>query len=110
MTNFIWKIQTLQRNIHPDDLDGGVITAVWECQGSEAEGDKQGQIGGVASFTPDLSAPDYVEYSNLTEDIVLGWCFAQSENGVPQIDKNQVEAQIQAQMDWFPTTENGVPW
>ena len=108
MAEFNWNIQSLQRNIYPDDADGGVIVAVWQCKG--VDGEKEGELGGAVMFTPDPSSPDYTPYAELTEEQVLGWCFAQYENGLSEVNKLEVEAQIQAQFDWFPTTESGIPW
>ena len=60
----------------------------------------------TCSFTPDASSPDYVPYDDLTEEMVLGWCF----DG--DVDKDAVEASLTAQIEEQknPTTEDGVPW
>jgi len=108
MAEFNWSIQSLQRNTYPEDMSGGVIVAVWQCTG--VQGEKEGELGGPAIFTPDPSSADYTQYDDLTEEQVLGWCFAEDANGYSQVNKLDTEAQIQAQFDWFPTTDSGVPW
>tara|TARA_R110000803_G_scaffold17495_3_gene47096 strand:+ start:566 stop:892 length:327 start_codon:yes stop_codon:yes gene_type:complete len=108
MADFNWNIQSLQRDIYPEDIDGGVIVASWKCVG--VEGEKEGETAGTAFFTPDPSSPDYTPYDDLTEEQVLGWCYAVDAEGNSQVNKEQTEAQVQSQLDWFPTTANGIPW
>ena len=108
MATFNWSIQSLLINTYPADMDGGVIVAVWQCEG--VDGEKEGELGGTAMFTPDPSSPNYTAYDDLTEEQVLGWCFAEDENEYSQVNKLATQAQIQAQFDWFPTTSSGVPW
>ena len=108
MTEFTWEIETMQRDIYPAEAEGGVVTVCWKCTGVDVE--KESSYMGVAIFTPDPTAPDYISYDDLTEEDVLGWCFAPDADGVSQVNVAEVEANIQAQMDWFPRTANGVPW
>jgi hypothetical protein len=84
--------------------DGGVIVAHWRV--TEVDGDHSASAYGTCSFTPDASAPDFVPYADLTESVVLGWCWA---NGV---DQDAVEASLTAKIEEQknPTTEAGVPW
>ena len=99
-----WTISTLEHNVS----DGGVIVAHWRVTESETVGDDtfSASAYGTCSFTPDASAPDFVPYADLTESVVLGWCWA---NGV---DQTAVEASLTANIaeQKNPTTEAGVPW
>ena len=56
--------------------------------------------------SPDPEATDFVPYAELTEEIVLGWCF---EDG---IDQEATEASLQANIDLqvTPVKASGVPW
>ena len=108
MTDFTWEIETMQRDIYPPEAEGGVVTVCWKCTGVDVE--KESSYSGVAIFTPDPTSPDYIPYDDLTEEDVLGWCFALDGNGVSQVNQAEVEDNIQAQMDWFPKTANGIPW
>ena len=60
----------------------------------------------TASFTYDASSPDFVPYADLTEEMVLGWCF----DG--DVDKDAIEASLTANIEEQknPTTQDGVPW
>jgi len=99
-----WTISTLEHNT----ADGGVIVAHWRVNDSETVGDDTyfASAYGTVGFTPDPSADDYVPYEDLTESVVLGWCW---ENGV---DQDAVEASLTANIDEQknPTTQDGVPW
>ena len=99
-----WTISTMEHNVS----DGGVIVAHWRVTNSETVGDDtySASAYSTASFTYDASSPDFVPYADLTEEMVLGWCW---DNGV---DKDAVEALLTANIEEQknPTTENGVPW
>ena len=99
-----WTISTLEHNT----ADGGVIVAHWRVNDSETVGDDtySATAYGTCSFVHDASSPDYVPYDDLTEEMVLGWCFADG------VDKDAIEASLTAQIEEQknPTTEDGVPW
>jgi hypothetical protein len=84
--------------------DGGVIVAHWRV--TEVDGDYSASAYSTASFTYDASSPDFVPYADLTEEMVLGWCWADG------VDKDAVEASLTANIEEqkAPTTETGVPW
>tara|TARA_R100001463_G_scaffold104021_1_gene158497 strand:+ start:2956 stop:3240 length:285 start_codon:yes stop_codon:yes gene_type:complete len=88
--------------------DGGVIVAHWRVTDSETVGEDtySASAYSTASFTYDASSPDFVPYADLTEEMVLGWCF----DG--DVDKDAVEASLTANIEEQknPTTEDGVPW
>ena len=99
-----WTISTMERNTS----DQGVIVAHWRVNDSETVGENtfSASAYGTASFTYDASSPDFVPYADLTESVVLGWCWA---NGV---DQDAVGASLTANINEQknPTTEDGVPW
>ena len=102
-----WTISTMERHIGGDN-DGGVIVAHWRVTDEETVGDDTYSASAYSTcgFTPDASSPDYVPYADLTEEMVLGWCFADG------VDKDAIEASLTAQIEEqkSPTTEDGVPW
>jgi len=95
-----WAISTLERELS----DGGVIVAHWRA--TLVDGEHSASSYGTCGFTPDPSDPSFVAYDSITEDMALGWCWA---NGV---DKDATEASLQANIDGQinPTTADGVPW
>ena len=92
--------------------DNGVIVCHWRANASETVGNGDDAVTysatnyGTAGFTPDPSASDYVPYDSITEDMALGWCWA---NGV---DKDAIEASLAANTEAQknPTQASGVPW
>lgn len=99
-----WHIATLEHTV----ADGGVIVAHWRVNEEETVGDDtySASAYGTCGFTYDASSPDFVPYADLTEEMVLGWCFADG------IDKDQIEAALAANIaeQKNPVTEDGVPW
>ena len=95
-----WTIAQLERTLD----DGGVVVAHWRA--TATDGDFSDSSYGTCGFTPDPSASDYVPYDSITEEVALGWCFA---NGV---DKDAIEASLAANIEAQknPTQASGVPW
>lgn len=99
-----WTISLLEHNT----ANGGVIVAHWQCVDSETVGDEtyRARAIGTCSFTPDPSADDFIAYEDLTEAIVLDWCWADD------LDQSRVEESLtlQIQEQKTPTIETGLPW
>lgn len=99
-----WTISTMEHNT----TDGGVIVAHWRVTDSETVGEEtySASAYSTASFTYDASSPDFIPYADLTEEVVLGWCWADG------VDKDAVEASLTANIEEQknPVTEAGVPW
>jgi hypothetical protein len=99
-----WTISTLEHNT----ADGGVIVAHWRVTDSETVGEEtySASAYSTASFTYDASSPDFIPYADLTEEVVLGWCWN------ADVDKDAVEASLTANIEEQknPVTEAGVPW
>ena len=99
-----WTISTLEHNT----ADGGVIVAHWRVTDSETVGEEtySASAYSTASFTYDASSPDFIPYADLTEEVVLGWCWN------ADVDKDAVEASLTANIEEQknPVTEDGVPW
>jgi hypothetical protein len=95
-----WTISTLEREL----ADGGVVVAHWRA--TLVDGEHSASSYGTCGFTPDPSDPSFVAYDSITEDMALGWCWA---NGV---DKDATEASLAAKIeaDKNPTQGVGVPW
>ena len=94
-----WTISTLERELS----DGGVVVAHWRA--TAVDGDFSASSYGTCGFTPDPSDPSFVAYDSITEDMALGWCWA-------ELDKDAIEASLAANIEAQknPTQGNGVPW
>ena len=101
-----WTISTLERN-----TDDGVVVAHWRASDSEEVGSgddavtHSGNSYGTCGFTPDADAEGYVDYADLTEEVVVGWV----KDGV---DADAVEDSIASQIaeSKEPAIAVGVPW
>ena len=94
-----WTISTLEREL----ADGGVVVAHWRA--TLVDGEHSASSYGTCGFTPDPSDPSFVAYDSITEDMALGWCWA-------ELDKDAIEASLAAkiELDKNPTQGVGVPW
>ena len=101
--NISWIIERLLVKPTEGSLTDVVITADWRCNGTD--GTYSGTCYGSASFAPPTE--NFTPYPDLTQDQVLGWCFA---NGVDQaaIEAN-VAAQIADQIN-PPVIAPPLPW
>jgi hypothetical protein len=99
----LWLIERLLVKPTEGSLTDVVITADWRCNGTD--GTYSGTCYGSASFQPPTE--NFTPYPDLTQDQVLGWCFA---NGVDQaaIEAN-VSLQIEAQIN-PPVVVLPLPW
>jgi hypothetical protein len=94
--NISWIIERLLVKPTEGTYSDVVITADWRCNGTETTGTGDdaktysGTCYGSASFAPPTEA--FTPYPDLTQDQVLGWCYA---NGV---DKTAIEANVTQQI------------
>ena len=87
--NISWIIERLLCKPVEGTLTDVVITADWRCNGSQKS--YSGTCYGSCSFAPPTGS--FTPYAELTQDQVLGWCYA---NGV---DKTAIEANVTAQIN-----------
>ena len=107
----LWLIERLLVKPTEGSKTDVVITADWRCNGTETAGSGDteqtysGTCYGSCSFAPPTGS--FTPYEDLTQDQVLGWCYA---NGVDQsaIEAN-VTAQIQNQIN-PPVVSLPLPW
>lgn len=105
-----WVIEYMNCKPTEGSLTDVVVTAGWRCNGVEASGDPvidyTSTVYGTCSF-PMPQGDSFTPYADLTEEQVLGWCWA---NGV---DQTATEASVQAQIDAQinpPIVTPPLPW
>ena len=107
----LWLIERLLVKPTEGTLTDVVITADWRCNGTETTGSGDteqtysGTCYGSCSFAPPTGS--FTPYEDLTQDQVLGWCYA---NGV---DQTAIEANVTAQIENQinpPVVSLPLPW
>ena len=103
MTNFNWKIEQLEYDLTENN---SVITAHWRCTATDETGEFSAGSYGTCGFSANPDASDFVQYADLTEALVLRWCYAD------RVDRDAIEASLQANIDLqaAPVKASGVPW
>ena len=89
MITLSWIIERLFVKPTEGSLTDVVITADWRCNGTDET--YSGTCYGSCSFQPPSGS--FTPYDDLTQEQVLGWCFA---NGV---DKTTIEANVTQQIN-----------
>jgi hypothetical protein len=92
-----WTISTLEREVS----NGFVTTAHWKA--TAVDGDYTASIYSTCSWA---DGTVNIPYADLTQDIVLGWVWADG------VDKTATEAALTAQIELQknPVTATGTPW
>jgi len=106
-----WVIEWMQCKPTEGTLTDVVVTAGWRCNGVQVEGsgDTAKTYNATIYSTCSFPLPDgtFTPYADLTQEQVLGWCYA---NGV---DQAATEAAIQANIDNQinpPIVQPPLPW
>ena len=102
-----WNISSMDVRVQEGEYQDVVIVAHWSCTDTQTIDGKE--YSGRVYATCSLPAPEgsFIAYNDLTQDIVLGWIWA---NGV---DKDATEAAVNAQIQAqaFPTIVSPpLPW
>ena len=102
MTTITWSISALNCSTTEQNPDT-VIVCHWTCSGTD------GTYNASVYSTCSVPSPtgSFTPYSQLTQEQVLGWCYA---NGVDKTaTEAAVEAQLQAQIN-PPIVTPPLPW
>jgi hypothetical protein len=100
----VWKIEWMNTTPTSADPAEAVITVGWRCNGTQDS--YSASVYSTCSLPP-ADPANFTPYADLTQDIVLGWIWA---NGV---DKDATEAAVQQQIDNQinpPVIQPPLPW
>jgi hypothetical protein len=86
----VWIVEWMKTTPTSADPAEAVITIGWRCSGTD--GDYSGSVYSTVSL-PAADPASFIPYADLTQDIVLGWVWA---NGV---DKDSAEAAVAQQIE-----------
>lgn len=97
-----WAVNNMTRALN----DGYVIKVHWSCTAS-APGVQGAFYGGQDTYQNNPDQPGFIPYDQLTQEIVLGWVYADLGDQKAEIETT-LTAKVEKQLN--PTTANGVPW
>lgn len=92
-TQFAWTISALNCKPQEGGLTDVVITAHWQCTGTQVANGKTYTVSVYSTASFSQPGNPFIPYLNLTQDTVLGWVWA---NGV---NKAATEAAVQTQLN-----------
>lgn len=102
-----WTISALNCIPNLEGKEDYVVTAHYRCEGTD--GTYVGSVYNTAPFTQDPNKTDYVPFSELTEEMVIGWVKGYlGEEGVVAAE-NAIQIQIQNQIN-PPIITPPLPW
>ena len=99
----IWKIYNLKRNLS----DGLVTEVTYGCE-SNYSGSGVRRIGDL-EVSGSASDPGFIEYENLTEEIILTWVTGSIDTSSIETENSSSVAEQVARKAAI-TTGNGTPW
>ena len=102
-----WVIEWMQTTPTTANPPETVITAGWRCNGVETANSVEYAATNYGSCSFPAPEGTFTPYADLTQDQVLGWCWA---NGV---DKDATEASVQSQINNQinpPVIQPPLPW
>jgi hypothetical protein len=102
-----WVIEWMQTTPTTATPPETVITAGWRCNGAEIANSVDYASTAYGSTSFPMPTGTFTPYDQLTQEQVLGWCWA---NGV---DKTAVEASVQGSIDVQinpPVVQPPLPW
>lgn len=107
--NYTWKLTSLKRK-NFQDLNNVVVQTYWQKIGTDEDGNEGIFVGATPFSLGTVDSENFVQYEDLTEEIVLGWIQA----AVVDIYETHVNEQIAKQINEkkSPTIEvtGGFPW
>lgn len=90
---YTWKLNSIKKTT-VGSLTDAVIQSYWTCTGTDEDG-VTGEFNGATPFTPsDTNNDGFIDYKDLTEEIILDWVKAQVVDGY----KDHIERRIQEQI------------
>lgn len=105
---YTWKVTGLTKT-DADGLSGVVIGTRWEKKGTDELGNEGAFSGATPFLASDVDPGNFIDFNNLTEDLVLSWI----KPVVTGSYENHVNEQIQKQIDAKknPVVDvNNLPW
>lgn len=97
-----WSIENMTRSVS----DGGVQTVEYSVTG--VDGDYNFTAYSTVNFTPNPDEENFIEYEDLTEDVVIGWVKNSLGSDIVSATEDYVSQKINIQK--APVIAEGKPW
>lgn len=107
--NYTWKLKSLKRK-DSEELTNIIVQTYWEKIGTDDEGNT-GTFNGATPF--DLSSVDpdnFVNYEDLTEEMVLGWIQSVVVGSYEQHVNELIAKQIDEKVNPITEVTSEFPW
>jgi hypothetical protein len=113
-TTVTWSVLDMKRDV----ATGGVKLVYWQCLAADdTHTECSASEAGKLTCEPDATADGFVEYDDLTEEIVLGWVYASLVEGDEETAdeaKARIAAnrtgKVEAQVARKTAEASGTPW
>jgi hypothetical protein len=96
--NYTWKITSLKK-ANSNDLSNVIIGTRWECTGTDEDGVTGTFVGATPFSVNSVTSENFIEYSSLTEDTVLGWIKNHVSGSGPTNYWSHISERIQKAID-----------
>jgi len=109
-----WKLIGLKKQ-NTESLSDVIVGTNWRLTGTDEDGNS-GIFNGATPFeVQDLNGDGFVDYRDLTEELVLGWIKNHVSGSTPSNYMNHINQQIQKQIDYvkyarIDVSEIDLPW
>ena len=109
-----WKLTSLRKQ-NTDNLSNVIVGTQWKLTGTDEDGNSGVFSGATPVEIRDLNGDGFVDYRDLTEELVLGWIKNQVSGSTPANYMNHINQQIQKQIDYtkyarVDVNEIDLPW
>jgi hypothetical protein len=107
---YTWKLKSIKKT-NVGSLENAIVQSYWLCTGTDEDGNT-GEFNGATPFTPtDANNDGFIDYKDLTEDVVLGWVKdSVYKNGFDHV-KRMIEKQINSKkVPIEEVKEEDLPW
>jgi hypothetical protein len=97
--NYTWKITSLKK-ANSNNLENVIIGTRWECIGTDDTDGVSGTFVGATPFSLNsVNSDNFIEYSSLTEEQVLGWIKNHVSGSTPTNYWDHISERIQKAID-----------
>jgi hypothetical protein len=107
---YTWKLKSLKKT-NTNTLTDVIVQTYWEVTGTDADGDS-GTFNGATPFpAQDTNGDGFIDYNDLTEEIVLGWIQAVVTGGYKQhVDEHIMRQIMETKNPVVDVSESHLPW